>query len=58
MIGRTSYARQSVVYVVENKCFPPSGDGSYGINHNLGVEDVSQKKVALPHCYFCFALPK
>ncbi|MFT7642371.1 MAG: hypothetical protein ACI9G1_004128, partial [Pirellulaceae bacterium] len=33
---KCSYARQSVVYVVENKCFPPSGDGSYGNNLCLG----------------------
>ncbi|MFT7639540.1 MAG: hypothetical protein ACI9G1_001276 [Pirellulaceae bacterium] len=35
-VKKCSYARQSVVYVVENKCFPPSGDVSYGINHCLG----------------------
>jgi hypothetical protein len=35
---RTSYRRQSVVYVVENKCFPPSGDGSYGKDLFLAEE--------------------
>jgi hypothetical protein len=35
---KCSYARQNVVYVVENKCFPPSGDGSYGKNLFLGEE--------------------
>jgi hypothetical protein len=29
-VKKCSYAGQGVVYVVENKCFPPSGDGSYG----------------------------
>jgi len=32
LVKECSYARQSVVYVVENKCFPPSGDDSYGSN--------------------------
>jgi hypothetical protein len=27
-----------VVYVVENKCFPPSGDGSYGKDLFLAEE--------------------
>jgi hypothetical protein len=37
-VKKCSYVRQSVVYVVQNKCFPPSGDGSYGNNLFLGEE--------------------
>jgi hypothetical protein len=29
-VKKCSHVRQSMV---ENKCFPPSGDGSYGLNH-------------------------
>jgi hypothetical protein len=40
-VKKCSYARQSVVYVVENKCFPPSDDSSYGNNLCLGEEDYT-----------------
>jgi len=40
-VKKCSYARQSVDYVVENKCFPPSDDSSYGNNLCLGEEDYT-----------------
>jgi hypothetical protein len=44
---KCSYARQSVVYVVENKCFPPSGDGSYGKSLCLGEEGYDASSLSL-----------
>ena|GEM_PF-3577138 len=47
---KSSYARQSVVYMVENKCFPPSGDGSYGKNLFLGEE--GHFELRSPYAFF------